>query len=276
MTSFEIREIRALSRGHANRDAAQRLLERIAAQVLPVMTKRRFVVRKLQEFFPKDRHLLGMNVNRGQVIYLRLRPHSRPTTFLPYEALLETMLHELTHMYLEELKSELETMMVRGLVGAEGAKFANAGSGHSIATEYQTIVVRYADDNRAAVLAAQRREQYQKLLGGITSQRLGGANDRVLSPRQLRLRVLDAAERRRRDNEACVTTEKLIECIDLLGLDSDEDEKDAGAASAVSVDRQVIDLVDDSGSESDSDSEGRQQVKRQRTRSTTEEVIDLT
>ncbi|KAJ0409948.1 hypothetical protein P43SY_005842 [Pythium insidiosum] len=191
MTSYEIREIRALSRGHANRDDAQRLLERIAAQVLPVMAKRRFVVRKLQEFFPKDRHLLGMNVNRGQVIYLRrksvqplrfagsnanamrlVRPQSRPTTFLPYEALLETMLHELTHMvhgphndafykYLEELKSELELMMMRGLVGAEGAKFSAAGIGHGMGAKSsktrpsatagrgteETIIVTIVPDN---------------------------------------------------------------------------------------------------------------------------------
>ncbi|KAJ0412605.1 hypothetical protein ATCC90586_006972 [Pythium insidiosum] len=216
MTSYEIREIRALSRGHANRDDAQRLLERIAAQVLPVMAKRRFVrlleriaaqvlpvmakrrfvVRKLQEFFPKDRHLLGMNVNRGQVIYLRrksvqplrfagsnanavrlVRPQSRPTTFLPYEALLETMLHELTHMvhgphndafykYLEELKSELELMMMRGLVGAEGAKFSAAGIGHGMGAKSsktrpsatagrgteETIIVTIVPDNTETII----------------------------------------------------------------------------------------------------------------------------
>jgi len=68
-----------------------------------------------------------------------VRPKRAPESFLPYEALLETLLHELTHMvhgphnqafyrYLDELKQEMESLMVRGLIGEEGAKFAEAGA----------------------------------------------------------------------------------------------------------------------------------------------------
>jgi DNA-dependent metalloprotease WSS1 len=67
---FEIPVVRALVR-RADRDAAQRLLEKIALQVLPVLTKRRFRVKRLHEFFPSDANLLGMNVNRGATIYIR-------------------------------------------------------------------------------------------------------------------------------------------------------------------------------------------------------------
>ncbi|RHY92021.1 hypothetical protein DYB26_009408 [Aphanomyces astaci] len=79
-------------------DEAQRILERIAEHVLPICTKRRFKVRNLLEFFPKNANLLGMNVNEGWKIFLRLRPASHPTTFLPFEEILGTMLHELVHM----------------------------------------------------------------------------------------------------------------------------------------------------------------------------------
>lgn len=70
MAAFEIREVRALVR-RSRRDEAQQLLERIAAYVLPILTQRRFRVLRLQEFFPANAHLLGMNVNRGYKIYLR-------------------------------------------------------------------------------------------------------------------------------------------------------------------------------------------------------------
>uniref|UniRef100_K3WLY5 WLM domain-containing protein n=1 Tax=Globisporangium ultimum (strain ATCC 200006 / CBS 805.95 / DAOM BR144) TaxID=431595 RepID=K3WLY5_GLOUD len=95
--SFAIGKVRALVR-RPRRDDAQKLLEQIAAHVLPILTQRCFRVRRLQEFFPTNPHLLGMNVNKGVKIYIRLRPANAPGTFFPFEALLETMLHELTHM----------------------------------------------------------------------------------------------------------------------------------------------------------------------------------
>lgn len=41
---------------------------------------------------------LGININRGQKICIRLRPANDPNSFLPLEEeLIGTMLHELTH-----------------------------------------------------------------------------------------------------------------------------------------------------------------------------------
>ncbi|KAF4318485.1 hypothetical protein BBO99_00007162 [Phytophthora kernoviae] len=130
-SSFAIPEVKALVR-QPRRDHAQQLLERLATAVLPIMTQRRFRVHRLIEFFPKDGSLLGMNVNHGAKIYIRLRHKRTPESFLPYEALLETLLHELTHMYLDELKAEMESLMVRGLEGEEGVKFAAAGEGQRL------------------------------------------------------------------------------------------------------------------------------------------------
>jgi hypothetical protein len=69
-SSFAIPEVKALVR-RPQRQQAQQLLERLAAAVLPILTRRCFRVRRLLEFFPTDGALLGMNVNRGAKIYLR-------------------------------------------------------------------------------------------------------------------------------------------------------------------------------------------------------------
>jgi hypothetical protein len=47
---------------------------------------------------PKNPRLLGLNVNRGVEVKLRLRPNGRDHDFIPYERVLDTMLHELAHI----------------------------------------------------------------------------------------------------------------------------------------------------------------------------------
>ncbi|RKP14250.1 WLM domain-containing protein, partial [Piptocephalis cylindrospora] len=117
-------EYKALVR-RPSRERALALLHRAAEQVRPVMEKRGWKVRRLVEFFPKNGNLLGVNVNHGQEIRLRLRPSRAPTTFLPYEDILGTLLHELTHIVhgphnaafhalLGVLLGETEEMMARG------------------------------------------------------------------------------------------------------------------------------------------------------------------
>lgn len=68
--TYEISEIKVLVR-RPRRGEAQLLLEKIASHVLPILTQRRFRVLRLQEFFPTNPHLLGMNVDKGSKIYIR-------------------------------------------------------------------------------------------------------------------------------------------------------------------------------------------------------------
>ncbi|KAG3119742.1 hypothetical protein PI124_g2104 [Phytophthora idaei] len=311
-TSFGIAEIKALVR-QPQRAQAQQLLERLAAAVLPILTRRRFRVRRLHEFFPKDGALLGMNVNRGAKIYVRLRPKRTPESFYPYEALLETLLHELTHMvhgphneafyqYLEELKQEMEALMVRGLVGEEGVRFSDAGVGQRLGGNNISVPIRVA-----AVLAAKWREQYNSLLGVQTSRRLGstssGASNEVLDPEALRRKMFEAAERRRRDNEHCRNVLHTGASHEVLGIDSsDEDEgsttgsdgdsrQQASSSSASEIvvleendatarrvsNRNVpaiVDLVDDDDEEKRDDTPSR--PGRKRKREDTTDIIDLT
>ncbi|KAL4106079.1 hypothetical protein PRIC1_004133 [Phytophthora ramorum] len=254
-TSFAFAEVKALVL-RPQREQAQQLLERLAAAVLPILMRRRFRVRRLLEFFPTDGALLGMNVNRGAKIYVRLRPKRTPESFYPYEALLETLLHELTHMvhgphnqafyqYLDELKQEMESLMVCGLEGEEAVKFADAGAGQRLGGDSARVPIRVA-----AVLAAKRREQYHSLLGGETSRRLGSttsssASTELLDPQALRRKVVEAAERRRRDNEHCRNVLREGASHEVLGIESSDEDEDESSASARTGTTDIIVLDDD-------------------------------
>ncbi|KAF7055895.1 hypothetical protein CFC21_063369 [Triticum aestivum] len=89
-------EIRALKR-KPEEPAARALLNRVAKQVQPIMRRRKWRVKVLSEFSPKNPRLLGLNVNRGVEVKLRLRRDGRDLDFIPYEEVLDTMLHELAH-----------------------------------------------------------------------------------------------------------------------------------------------------------------------------------
>ena len=78
-------------------EEARKLLEKLHADVKPLMRKYRWRVGKLTEFVPKDKNLLGLNVNSGAKICIRLRLPDDLTTFFPWEHIVGTMLHELTH-----------------------------------------------------------------------------------------------------------------------------------------------------------------------------------
>lgn len=99
---------------------AKLMLERVAKQVEPICISRKWRVKLLQEFFPSDAGLQGMNVNHGQVIHIRLRP-SNKSGFLPWPHILGTLLHEMVHMaigphnaafyaLLDELWAEVEKL----------------------------------------------------------------------------------------------------------------------------------------------------------------------
>lgn len=78
---------------------------------------------------PANPALLGLNVNRGQEVKIRLRPHNRDSEFYPWEHTLGTMLHELTHnevgphnanfyKLLDEITKECEDLMAKGISGS--------------------------------------------------------------------------------------------------------------------------------------------------------------
>lgn len=80
-----------------NKEYALSILKDISARVSYLMKKEHLKTGQLLEFYPKDKKLLGMNINYGAKIMLRLRDPWNENKFLSREVILQTMLHELTH-----------------------------------------------------------------------------------------------------------------------------------------------------------------------------------
>lgn len=81
-----------------NDSTARSLLRRAASDVKPLMLKRGWFVSQLAEMFPPFPGLLGLNHDQGRRIELRLRHPTSVITFLDYNCILDTLLHELVHI----------------------------------------------------------------------------------------------------------------------------------------------------------------------------------
>jgi len=199
---------------------AQDLLVRVSRYVLPIMRKQRYRVHKLVEFLPKNENLLGINVNSGQRISLRLRKTHNPKEFLPFESILGTMLHELCHntygphddrffALLGKLTEEMEDMMARGFTGdpfvGQGAAVGAIG-GPTGAGGFTSTPGGFAPPNPAGRPAGRPRGIGRgRKLGGLGSRTPGTRN------RPLRELALEAAERRRQADLACKTAQTVRE-----------------------------------------------------------------
>lgn len=182
-------------------DALHRLRQ-IASLVKPIMRKRGWHVQILSEFIPQDQRLLGLNVNHGYKICLRLRYSHAPATFLPIEQCVDTMLHELSHIVFgahdakfnalwDELRDEHETLVMKGYTG-EGflTKGRQLGGG------------RVPPLHEIHRLARQNVEQNRDRNKG-SGQRLGGRGIPVgQNPRAV---IVGAIERRNTVNRGCAS-----------------------------------------------------------------------
>ncbi|CAL9730193.1 DNA-dependent metalloprotease Wss1p [Monosporozyma unispora] len=73
------------------------ILQDINNSVALLMRENNLKVSILAEFYPKQNNLLGLNVNAGSKIMLRLRQPYDHSRFLSREEIMNTMIHELTH-----------------------------------------------------------------------------------------------------------------------------------------------------------------------------------
>ncbi|CAK9780722.1 WLM-domain-containing protein [Cutaneotrichosporon oleaginosum] len=194
--------------GRPNASEATPLLEKIASQVKPIMKKRGWKVGVLGEFFPANPALLGININRGQRINLRLRPPDNPSGFYDLEQLVLVMLHELTHIVhgphdasfyksLAELEEEYYDLRRKGYTG-EGF--------HSDGNRLQGMRVNEYEGRRKGLAAAEKRLQQQRVMGrgGV----LGGSRTAGKSMREI---VAEAAQRRQNDDKTCKVDTKEAE-----------------------------------------------------------------
>jgi len=215
-------------------DRALPMLQRVASLVKPIMRKHGWVLPTLAEFFPDSPNLLGLNVNGGEKILLRLRPAWTPDTFLEEDGVVRTMLHELTHnvhgphdekfyKFLAGLEDEYDALQRSGYAG-EGFFSPGQRLGVGVSHDLPPHLARVR-----ALEAAERRRKTEALTQG--GGKLGGRSSALekLNPRELAAR---AAERRKRDEVVC-------------GSGSLALREAAKAAKTSVVDKVMIDLTND-------------------------------
>ena len=193
---------------------ALRTLQKIASIVKPIMRQRGWRVGTLCEFYPDERNLLGLNINSGQRICLRLRHAGDKTQFMPIEDVTDTMLHELCHIVRgphdeqfhalwNQLREEHESLIRKGYTG-EG--FLSNGKRLGGAR------IPMHEARRQARAAAERR----RTLNAGSGQKLGGRPVRM--GEDIRKVIADAAHRRITVTKGCAsgTTEG-----DVLGKETE-------------------------------------------------------
>lgn len=231
----EFSEITSLKRLE-KREEAQALLERISRCVLPIMQKRRLHVGKLSEFYPRNPNLLGININHGMRISLRLRYASDKSRFLPFNDIIGTMLHELCHNnygphnqaffdYLADMTADMENILNRGLLGGP---LHNPGRRLGTGTPLQKKL--------AASKYGMSRSRWR--LGG-KGYRLGGAT----GCGELRVNALRAAELRKEAELFCRHPD-VPQGIEVHTYEFDDD-KDDQLQCAKNSRIEVIDLTGD-------------------------------
>ncbi|KAI7167271.1 hypothetical protein D0869_13598 [Hortaea werneckii] len=195
--------LRGLPRG----DAALTMLRKVASLVKPIMRKRGWKVQILAEFLPPEQNLLGLNINKGYKICIRLRYHNNPDLFLPTEQVVDTMLHELSHnvwgdhdsnfhRLWDELRDEQETLMRKGYTG-EGF----LSGGHRLGGGRYGAPPPH-EVRRLARASAEKRQAQGKLSKG-SGQRLGGTPLHLYG--DVRSIIADQVTQRNTINRGCAS-----------------------------------------------------------------------
>ncbi|KAG2416325.1 hypothetical protein HFD88_007540 [Aspergillus terreus] len=217
------------------------ILRKVASLVKPIMRRRDWKVGTLCEFYPQQSNLLGLNINAGQKICLRLRYASDQRQFIPIEQVVDTMLHELCHIVQgphnqqfhalwNQLRDEHEELVMRGYTGegflSEGRKLG----GRRIPID---------EARRQARAAAERR----RTLSAGSGQRLGGAP--ILRGTDMRRVIADATQRRIEVTNGCASgTDNSVELAEEAsrnGFRTKAEEEDANEQAIMQA---YIDLIE--------------------------------
>ncbi|OJJ47927.1 hypothetical protein ASPZODRAFT_131537 [Penicilliopsis zonata CBS 506.65] len=177
------------------------ILRKVASLVKPIMRQRCWRVGTLAEFYPRERNLLGININAGQKICLRLRYPSDETQFLPVEQVVDTMLHELCHIVhgphnqqfhalWNQLRDEHEELVMKGYTGEGFLSHGRRLGGQKMPLD---------EARRRARAAAEQR----RVLSAGSGRKLGGAP--VQRGTDIRRVIADAAQRRIEVTRGCAS-----------------------------------------------------------------------
>ncbi|OBZ74248.1 hypothetical protein A0H81_06399 [Grifola frondosa] len=179
-----------------NPPAARALLERLAADlaIRHVMRTHQLAVGLLTELAPHESpHLLGLNVNAGQAVKLRLRTDAYDG-FRTYAEVRRVLCHELTHNVWAEHDNNFKEL--NSTLNREVAQFERA---EKEGTHY------LAEPAGGIAHTALELEAQERVLGGLGgSQVLGGpgaVSAGEESPEERRRRMLEATMRRLQKEE---------------------------------------------------------------------------
>ncbi|WFC96468.1 hypothetical protein MBRA1_003125 [Malassezia brasiliensis] len=186
---------------HAHSERALALLRDVGAAVQGLMRRHHWHLPVLAEMYPRSAHLLGLNVNRGAKICLRLRDAARPDAFLERAEIVRTMLHELAH----NVRGPHDTQFYTTLAQLTDEYDAAQRLGYWPGDGFLTPGTRLGGTPAPTTLAARRERaaahalQRARTPGAV---RLGG----VAAPgRPLRELAAEAAVRRARDAQTCAS-----------------------------------------------------------------------
>ncbi|QPG73140.1 hypothetical protein FOA43_000446 [Brettanomyces nanus] len=227
------------------RDQALDLLHDLARMAAPIMSCFGFKVGVLCEMFPKNGQLLGLNVNSGSKICIRLRPPHNKNWFLPMNELVGTMLHELAHNQcgphndkfyeiLDKLKNKYYEIQAKGSYQATGYLMENNRLGRASLLGSSSTV-------REARLKKLGKPKY---VSKVT--KLGTLRTTKNSSKPIRQLILEATERRVKDNKTCPSQmnqddiNQVVprdEELNVVELDEeDDDEKKDGNPDLIIID----------------------------------------
>ncbi|KAK2785572.1 hypothetical protein FQN53_007657 [Emmonsiellopsis sp. PD_33] len=215
-------------------------LRKIASLVKPIMRQHGWKVGTLAEFYPAQHNLLGLNVNYGQKICIRLRYASDRNQFLPFDQVLDTMLHELSHNVYgphdhkfhalwNRLREEHMQLTLKGYTGEGFLSHGKRLGGRRIPPHEAHRLARVAADKRQTLNAASGRK-----LGGAPVRRGAG----------IRMLIADAAQRRTAVIEGCASGtgegQKLADEASKNGFKTKAEEEDANEQAIMQA---FIDLI---------------------------------
>lgn len=212
----------------SDQDYANSLLHQVAKLVAPILHMNNFKVGTLCEMYPKNPNLLGLNVNRGQKILIRLRYHSNEKLFYPLGDIIGTMLHELTHnlygphdakfyKFLDGLKKDFENIQYGTLAKSNYVcEEQTLGGVYNPRGGY--ISVR---EKRIAALSALKFKSESRKLGTSASSNRMNKAKMPTDPAALRKLILEATERRLKDSKWCPTAS-----VDTKDIEPDNDDLD--------------------------------------------------
>lgn len=187
--------------------------------------------------------MIGLNVNSGQRICLRLRHPGDRSQFLPIEQVVDTMLHELSHnvhgphdakfhALWNQLREEYEALIRKGYTGEGFLSTGRRLGGRRIPPE---------EARRIARASAEKRRTLSKGSG----QKLGGA---APQPGQDRRAILaDATERRNKTLRGCAndnqTQDEIREIADTATRNGFKTQAEEDAANEAAIAQALWELV---------------------------------